>query len=50
MLDIIDSIYASIDYSSVKIIIDIVVILPNNYNKFFSKLYKKSISLDNLRS
>ena len=50
MFNIIDPIYTSIDYSSVKITINIVVILFNNYNKFFNKLYKKLISLDNLKS
>ena len=50
MLNIIDSIYTSIDYNNIKIIIDIIVISPNNYNKFFSKLYKKPISLNNFRS
>ena len=39
---------ANVDLASIKIIIDIIVILANNYNKFFYKIYKKYISLDNL--
>ena len=49
MLNAIDSARVNINLISIKIIIDIIVILANNYNKFFRKIYKRYISLNNLR-
>ena len=48
MLNTINLIHIREDLTSVKLIINIVAIIVNNYNKFFYKLYKKYISLGEL--
>ena len=48
-LNIIDLMRARENPINVKLIVNIVVIIVNDYNKFFYKLYRKYISLSKLR-
>ena len=48
MFNAIDSTRSNKNFISIKITADIIIILINNYIKFFYKIYKKYISLNNL--